>query len=201
VAGDHGLQDRMGFSTARVRIEDADGETTHLVAREGDRVDTEIAPAAAAAEGAAADGDRRLVLAERADRGWQATLDGHPLEPVAVAEDDWAQAFELPAEGGRLQVWHAPSSGNWTWWIGGVLLLLAVLLAIPSPARRADARSREQFTDPGAADVPDPDDDEAGDPSASWDVDRDGHLDARPDVSGGGPVDGHREEREGTVRR
>lgn len=140
VAGDHGLQDRMGFTTARVRLEDAAGNTTHLVARGGDRVDTRIAPAAAAQEGAGTEGDRRLVLAERADPGWQATLDGTPLEPVAVAGNDWAQAFELPAGGGRLQVWHAPSSGSWTRWIGGALLVLAVLLAIPSPARRTDAR-------------------------------------------------------------
>ncbi|MDI3330394.1 MAG: glycosyltransferase [Micrococcus sp.] len=197
VAGDHGLQDRMGFSTARVRIEDSAGDTTHLVAREGDRVDTEIAPAAAAGDGDRGEGGRRLVLAERADPGWQATLDGTPLEPVAVAGDDWAQAFELPAEGGRLQVWHAPSGGHWTWWIGAILLVVAALLAVPSPARRADARSRQQFTDPGAAEVPGPDDGEAGGFAAAWDADEDGHL--------GGTVEesspGHREEREGTVRR
>jgi hypothetical protein len=128
-------------------------------------------------------------------------LDGDPLDPVAVGEDDWAQAFELPAEGGRLQVWHAASSGTWTWWIGGILVLLAVLLAIPSPARRADARSREQFTDPGAADVPDPDDDETGDFSAGWDVDGGGPGDAHRDGTVGGSPDGHHEEREGTVRR
>ncbi len=186
VAGDHGLQDRMGFTTARVRIEDAAGNTTHLVARDGDRVDTEIAPAAAGDEDDGAEGDRRLVLAERADPGWRATLDGTPLDPVAVAEGDWAQAFELPAEGGRLQVWHAPSGGTWTWWIGGVLVLLAVLLAVPSPARRADARSREQFTDPGAADVPDAHDGETEDVPVIRETD------------GGGDRD---ETAEGTVRR
>ncbi|MBB5748077.1 glycosyltransferase [Micrococcus sp. TA1] len=141
VAGDHGLQDRMGFTTARVRLEDAAGNTTHLVARDGDRVDTRIATATAAREGEEAEGGRRLVLAERADPGWRATLDGAPLEPVAVTGGDWAQAFELPAGGGRLQVWHEPSGGSWTWWIGGALLVLAVLLAIPSPVRRTDARA------------------------------------------------------------
>ena len=42
---------------------------------------------------------RRLVLAERADTGWRATLDGKALEP---ATDGWAQAFDLPTEGGEL---------------------------------------------------------------------------------------------------
>lgn len=204
VAGDHGLQDRMGFSTARVRIEDAAGDTTHLVARDGDRVDTEIAPAAAGpdaegdrAEDDRAEDDRRVVLAERADPGWRATLDGTPLEPAAVTGNQWAQAFELPAGGGRLQVWHAPATGNWSWWIGGILLVVAVLLAIPSPARRADTRSREQFTDLGVAGVPG-----TGEVTAASDEDDgDGCAEDPREETGDGRRGGTREEREGTVRR
>ncbi|QCU78643.1 glycosyltransferase family 2 protein [Citricoccus sp. SGAir0253] len=142
VAGEHGLRDRLGFTTARVRIEDAAGDTTQLVARRDGRVDTRIA--------AGEDGrERRLVLAERADPGWHATLDGTPLERAPVAEGEWAQAFELPAEGGRLVVWQQSASAvSWAWWVPAVLLLLATLLAVPSPARRSDARPRAPLAGP-----------------------------------------------------
>jgi GT2 family glycosyltransferase len=137
VAGTHDLEDRMGFPSARVRIEDAAGTTTHLVARQGGTVDTAIP---AAAEGEAT--PRRLVLAERADAGWRATLDGRPLAAVPIGESDWAQSFELPAEGGTLRVWHDAPAPGWLWWVPGLLLLFAVLLAIPSPTRRADGMPR-----------------------------------------------------------
>ncbi|MCZ1009612.1 hypothetical protein O1L68_25625 [Streptomyces lydicus] len=46
---------------------------------------------------AGADG-RVLRLADAADEGWQATLNGTPLKPRTV--DGWAQGFTLPAGGG-----------------------------------------------------------------------------------------------------
>lgn len=53
--------------------------------------------AAVDAEGTvpADDAARTVVLAERFDTGWRATLDGDELAPVEV--DGWAQGFELPA--------------------------------------------------------------------------------------------------------
>src|SRR5699024_7233579 len=53
--------------------------------------------AAVDAEGTvpADDAARTVVLAERFDTGWRATLDGDELAPVVV--DGWAQGFELPA--------------------------------------------------------------------------------------------------------
>ncbi|EFC86309.1 glycosyltransferase-like protein [Parafrankia sp. EUN1f] len=45
---------------------------------------------------------RRVVLAEPADPGWRATLDGRQL-PAAVASG-WAQAFDLPEGGGLLRI-------------------------------------------------------------------------------------------------
>ncbi|VXB04285.1 glycosyltransferase [Citricoccus sp. K5] len=138
VAGTHDLEDRMGFSTARARIVDGAGETTHLVSRPGTTVETPIPAAEDAAEG----GDRRLVLAERADAGWHATLDGEPLGAHTDDGTGWAQAFELPADGGQLRVWHSSPAAAWAWWIPGLLLVLAALLAIPSPTRRTDGRPR-----------------------------------------------------------
>lgn len=49
--------------------------------------------------------ERTLFLAERADRGWRATLDGKALETVPDPQG-WRQAFKVPAAGGRLEVRH-----------------------------------------------------------------------------------------------
>ena len=82
---------------------------------------------------------RRLVLAERADAGWRATLDGRRLAPGVHA--GWAQAFELPAWGGELVVEHrAPGAGG----IGAaqvLVLVLALLLGVPLPRRRLRLRA------------------------------------------------------------
>lgn len=143
VVGPHDLEDRMGFAASRVRIEDGAGETTHLVARSGATVDTEI-PAADRSDAAAAEPERRLVLAERADSGWQATLDGEPLTAAPVEGTAWNQSFELPEHGGELRLWHSSPAASWAWWLPGILLVLAVLLAIPSPTRRTDSRREER---------------------------------------------------------
>ncbi|MBW0254906.1 hypothetical protein, partial [Cellulomonas sp. PS-H5] len=92
------------------------------------RVDTEIAPG---------DAGRLLVLAERADAGWRATLDGRPLRAVT---DGWRQTFEVGGEGGRLVVTHtAPDRTAWTV-AQGAVGLLALLLALPVRRRRAGRR-------------------------------------------------------------
>jgi hypothetical protein len=92
------------------------------------RVDTEIEPG---------DTGRLLVLAERADAGWRATLDGRPLRAVT---DGWRQTFEVGGEGGRLVVTHtAPDRTAWTV-AQGAVGLLALLLALPVRRRRAGRR-------------------------------------------------------------
>lgn len=136
VVGPHDLEDRMGFAASRVRIVDGTGETTHLVARSGATVDTELPAVDGAGDTAGAEQSRRLVLAERADPGWQATLDGEPLAAVPVDGSAWNQSFELPEQGGELRVWHSSPAAAWAWWLPGILLVLAVLLAIPSPRSR-----------------------------------------------------------------
>lgn len=92
------------------------------------RVTTDIEPGATG---------RLLVLAERADAGWRATLDGRPLRAVT---DGWRQTFEVGAEGGRLVVVHrAPDRTAWTV-AQGTVGLLALLLALPVRRRRAGRR-------------------------------------------------------------
>ncbi|MEU8544961.1 glycosyltransferase family 2 protein [Streptomyces sp. NPDC048717] len=78
---------------------------------------------------------RVLRIADRADAGWTATLAGKALKPVTV--DDWAQGFELPAEGGRLDLAHdAPVTH--TVWIWAQAFLALVLIVLALPGRRHD---------------------------------------------------------------
>ncbi|MFF8832688.1 glycosyltransferase family 2 protein [Streptomyces sp. NPDC015131] len=78
---------------------------------------------------------RVLRIADRADEGWQATVDGRPLKKTVV--DGWAQGFELPAEGGRLDLTHEESLGH-TAWIWAQVSLAVVLLVLALPGRRRD---------------------------------------------------------------
>lgn len=87
---------------------------------------------------------RLLVLAEHADPGWRATLAGVPLTPTT--HNGWAQAFELPNDGGDVQVMHRGEERR-TWLTGQlVAVLLAIVLALPGMRRERGAVE-------GAADV------------------------------------------------
>ena len=74
------------------------------------------------------------VLAEPADRGWRATLDGKPL-PRRTAYG-WAQAFVLPAISGRLRISFDDGARSEWLWVELVAVVVAAVVAIP--ARRAD---------------------------------------------------------------
>ncbi len=109
---------------SRVRITDRSGATVSYLPSDVLNVDTQIGPGSA---------DRLLVLAERADSGWAAWLDGRKLTSTT---SDWAQAFTLPASGGHLEVrYENPWAGLWGI-LQIVVLGLTVLMAIPMPARR-----------------------------------------------------------------
>ena len=122
-----------GSRPGRVRVVNAAGQVTQVLASAApDRADRVRAVLEDAEAG------RRLVLAESADPGWTATLDGAPLVPATV--DGWAQAFELPRHGGVLEVDHRPRP-TWTAgpafaWAWRIALALAVLLALPLPRVR-----------------------------------------------------------------
>ncbi|MFB8354637.1 glycosyltransferase [Streptomyces niveus] len=80
---------------------------------------------------------RVLRIADRAAEGWQATLDGRLLEKTTV--DGWAQGFELPAEGGRLDLTYEDSFTHTAWvWAQAALGLVLLVLALPGRRREID---------------------------------------------------------------
>ncbi|WP_405798801.1 glycosyltransferase [Streptomyces sp. NBC_01506] len=80
---------------------------------------------------------RVLRIADRAAEGWQATLDGRLLEKKTV--DGWAQGFELPAEGGRLDLTYEDSFTHTAWvWAQGALGVVLLVLALPGRRKEID---------------------------------------------------------------
>lgn len=80
---------------------------------------------------------RILRLADTADAGWTATLDGRPLTRTTV--DGWAQGFQLPTSGGRLDLTYDDPIGHTAWlWTQGALAVVLVVLALPGRRRDVD---------------------------------------------------------------
>ena len=100
---------------------------------------------------------RLLVLADSADPGWRATLDGTALD--ARRYDGWAQAFTLPAGGGHLVLEHDPGLRPVLLWVQLGALLLVLVLALP--------QARTTLDDETGAEVDLPDTDSAAGPVGS----------------------------------
>ena len=108
----------------RVRIVDPRGATTNSIPSGADGVDAAVP---SGPEG------RLVVLAERADPGWSAWLDGRKLTSTTSG---WAQAFTLPASGGQLTVRY---ENPWAFWAAAgqiTVIGLTIILAIPMPTQR-----------------------------------------------------------------
>ncbi|WP_426998627.1 glycosyltransferase family 2 protein [Pseudarthrobacter sp. N5] len=108
----------------RARIVDGEGATITLLPSGKDNADTSVPRGP---EG------RLVVLAERADAGWNAWLDGRKLTSTTSG---WAQAFTLPAGSGQLTIRYENPWAIWTGIAQIAVIGLTVLLAIPMPARR-----------------------------------------------------------------
>jgi hypothetical protein len=93
-------------------------------------------PGAANAQVASGPAGRLLVLAEPASRDWRASLDAHPLPPATAY--GWAQAWKLPAAGGRLVISRSDRRGHWLL-LELALLVVAGLASVPDPRRREPA--------------------------------------------------------------
>lgn len=108
----------------RVRLLDAAGAVVAPVPSDGQNVAADIP---------AGEGTRKVVLAERSDSGWQARFNGKPLQSSSV---DWAQAFELPATAGHLEIRYVHPMSLVLGLAQLVLFGLTFLLALPVRARR-----------------------------------------------------------------
>ncbi|MFF0445467.1 glycosyltransferase [Streptomyces sp. NPDC004609] len=81
--------------------------------------------------------DRVLRIADRADPGWKATLNGRALKKTTV--DGWAQGFELPTDGGRLDLTYDEPVTHTVWiWAQAFLVLVLVVLALPGRRTQVD---------------------------------------------------------------
>ena len=135
---------------ARARIVDPGGHAVRALPWQGaGRVDTTVA-----AQGPGSS----VVLAQRFDPGWHATLDGTELAPVRW--HGWAQAFRLPDAGGRLEVTPDEGRGRLTDPARAALLAVALLAALPLPRLRgrADALPPPRSSRPLPRPAPAPDD-------------------------------------------
>ncbi|MGW0081345.1 glycosyltransferase [Streptomyces sp. NPDC003393] len=93
---------------------------------------------------------RVLRLADVADPGWTATLDGKPLTRTTL--DGWAQGFQLPASGGKLDVTFDDPIGHTAWlWAQGLLAVVLVVLALPGRRRDVDDDLPEEQPVPAEA--------------------------------------------------
>ncbi|WP_425459797.1 glycosyltransferase [Glutamicibacter creatinolyticus] len=144
--------DAVDAGTGFARLVAEDGSVQVLDSRRGTLRDVQIP---------AAQQPRTLVLATGVDSRFNASLDGQQLRPVTYPQDGeqrWAQAFEVPAQGGALNVGYQQLLAVPLLVLGAVVLLVTGLLAIPVPAGRrlsgyrdADFRFREEPVSVGTA--------------------------------------------------
>ncbi|MEU5220987.1 glycosyltransferase [Streptomyces sp. NPDC020807] len=133
---------RVDREIARVMIVPPAAKTANTArtadgAEAAEPVSVAAGPVEAHADVPAGPAGRVLRLADRADERWTATLDGKELTRTTV--DGWAQGFELPAQGGRLDLtYDQPLTRTaWTWTQVGLAVVLLVL-ALPGRRREID---------------------------------------------------------------
>ncbi len=125
---------------ARVRVVQADG--TVVPVRSG-RVEVTGAPVPSAGG--------TLVLAEPAGAGFHASLNGRPLTPLAGPVDGWAQGFNLPAGGGRLDISRSMLTRRLALALEGIAIAVVALFALPSTRVQTVAEEEEQPAVSGSA--------------------------------------------------
>ncbi|WP_051717819.1 glycosyltransferase family 2 protein [Streptomyces megasporus] len=144
---DGGALWRVDAQVARVTIVPGESGKDARSGEEAESVTVPAGPVEAHTEIPAGPAGRVLRIADAADPGWQATLDGRALKPVTV--DGWAQGFELPAEGGRLDLTHETSLAHTGWvWTQGFLALVVLVMALPGRRREVDDDLPEAETVP-----------------------------------------------------
>ncbi|GAA1857000.1 glycosyltransferase [Actinomadura bangladeshensis] len=74
-------------------------------------------------------GKRTLLLAEPADDGWKATLNGRDLKAHTV--DGWAQGYDIPPAGGEFKLARSMSMRHMWVVVQGIAVLVVLVLALP----------------------------------------------------------------------
>jgi GT2 family glycosyltransferase len=88
-------------------------------------------------------GSRTLLLAEPADGGWHARIDGAEVKGRVV--DGWAQAYQVPASGGEFTLSRGMLLRQGWIWLQAAGVLLVVVLALPAgPVEESVAAARER---------------------------------------------------------
>ncbi|AZM89428.1 glycosyltransferase family 2 protein [Streptomyces sp. W1SF4] len=150
--GTPGLKQRhQNDGTALWEVERLTSRVAIVPARQGQTatLTVEAGPVEVHADLPAGPEGRTLRIADRADAGWRATLDGEPLTPRTV--DGWAQGFALPTDAGHLDLVHQDSFPRTAWhWAQGTLALLLLVMALPGRRARLDDDLPEE-TAPDAA--------------------------------------------------
>ena len=145
---------KVRYPSGRVRVVSGPGDTTGKVLPSGAVGVRTVIPAAR--------GPRLLTLADQHDVRWQAVIDGQRLEPRRY--DGWAQAFVLPAEGGRLVVRYDDGNRQLLLWLQLAAVIVALVLALPS-VRAVDEADEHVAAEPPPPLQPVPAD--PGDPVAA----------------------------------
>jgi GT2 family glycosyltransferase len=120
---------RLTYTSARVRLLPPGAP---VVRADGSPPPARVVPAGqveAHADIPAGASGRLLTLADAADGGWRATLDGHPL--VGGRYDGWAQNFRVPGRAGAVALSHDQGGRPTLLWLQLGLLVLVVVLALP----------------------------------------------------------------------
>ncbi|GAA3750990.1 glycosyltransferase family 2 protein [Salinactinospora qingdaonensis] len=89
---------------------------------------------------------RTLVLAEPADEGWRATLDGTEL--AASSTEYGMQAFELPERGGQVEITRVGVARQVWLGVQAVLFLLTLVLALPGVRTEEELRRQAEQPSP-----------------------------------------------------
>jgi len=123
---------RISGVTSRARVVASDAESPMgLVSPDVVGVDPYIDQALP--EGA---GQRVIVVGATQDSGWRATSNGVALTPVIAPEPvAWSAAFLAPEGTAPVRVWF--DAGTRPWWLGAQVLVVAALIVLALPSRRA----------------------------------------------------------------
>lgn len=111
----------------------------------GEQLPVGSQPVEAHSEIPAGGSGRVLRIADAADSGWHATLNGRVLTGRTV--DGWAQGFELPTEGGKLDLTYETPLTHTAWiWAQAALGVVLLVLALPGRRREIDDDLPEEST-------------------------------------------------------